>query len=167
MGNGPFILTMVAAGAVWIAAPTSAADSYYTDTRHNCRTVRNEVGARIWRCNGPGGYAAVFSDDGNVVDVEYGPVGREKNLGGLQWRAGPRPIGPKVEWRLSSGKPFAAILRIETRDENDRLRRQLLIAKVDADGACRIEVVDARQVGANALARQIADTRGAEHDCVE
>ena len=138
----------------------------YTDTSRGCRTLRQDSSVRVWRCMGPASYAAVFSDEGNVVGVEYGPVGKEKDLGGLQWRAGDPPMGPQLEWRISaSGKPFAAIMRINTRDENGRSREQLLIAKVGPEGGCRIELMDARLPKANMRARSIADKRGTAHIC--
>lgn len=78
--------------------------------------VCSHTRGRIWRCLGPAGYDAIFSDDGNVVEVEYGERGREKNLGVIQWRGGSNPVGPKIEWLLKHNEPYAAILRIRSID---------------------------------------------------
>jgi len=137
----------------------------YTRTNPNgpgCRTLSNGAS---WRCWGPAGYSVVFSDEGNVVAVEYGPTGREKSLGGLQWRGAVDPIGATVEWRLAARKPFAAILRINVLDANERPAERLLIAKIGPAGSCRIADIDARQAGANARAREIADTEGSIYVC--
>jgi hypothetical protein len=100
-----------------------------------------------------------------VVAVEYGLAGVERGLGGLQWRGANNPIGPAVEWRLADRRPFAAILRINVLNANERAHQRLLIAKVGPAGSCRIADVDARQSGANVLARQIADTQGPAYVC--
>jgi hypothetical protein len=150
----------------WTTVPTRSADSVYTDTQRNCRTIEQSEAVRIWRCKGPGGYSSLFSDEGNVIAVEYGPTGEEKNLGGLQWPGADPAIGPKVEWRVEGKKPYAAILRITIREE-EVSKQYLLVAKVAERGSCRIGLIAARQVGANARARHTADKLGRVHICAQ
>lgn len=150
------------------AAKAAPATSVYASTSENCIDLggkRQEMIGRSWRCKGPAGYSAVFSDEGNVVGVELGPSGAEKNLGGLQWVGGEEAIGPTLEWRLRGGAPVAAILRIADRDENGVQRRRLLVAKVSATGGCLIGFVDARSPRANLEARRLADRRAASFRC--
>lgn len=139
--------------------PAIALESSYSDTTNGCDRLQSYQGGRIWRCPGPAGYAAIFSDDGNVVEVEYGKRGHEKNLGGLQWQGGNNPVGPKIEWRLKRNEPYAAILRIGSIDADGRVVAQLLVARVYPDGGCRMALVDARRPDANLRARLIADAR--------
>lgn len=152
-------------GSVATARPMA---SVYTDTVVKCRDLRDkgaDSSGRVWRCEGPAGYAAVFSDEGNVVEVELGRSGEEKNLGGLQWAGGDGAIGPKVEWRMRGRAPIAAILRIVDRDENGGRRPRLLVAKVGAEGGCLIGFVDVRSPSANVEARRLADRRAASFRC--
>lgn len=142
-----------------------ALDTVYTDTRKKCSTIGSESEGRIWRCKGPAGYSAVFSDEGNVVEVQFGKTGGERNLGQLQWPGAGEAIGPRVEWRLKAGKPVAAILRIIKRDKSGRSHPHLLVAKITVEGGCLIETIDARSRGANAKARSIADQRAPTHRC--
>jgi len=150
-----------------IAVTTNAMAVYsvYTDTRNKCSVISKESTGRVWRCKGPAGFSAVFSDEGNVVEVQFGPTGAEKNLGHLQWPGAGEAIGPRVEWRLSGGKPIAAILRVIMLDENGRASPHLLIAKVTTEGGCLIEAIDARSRGANVRAREIADERASTYKC--
>ena len=139
------------------------AEAIYTETQgRGCRPLAADDGGTIWRCEGPAGYAAVFLDNGNMLQVRYGPGGRDRFAGRLQWRGAP---GPRVEWQLAAGKPVAAILRIHVRDDDDRPQDQLLVAKVTPLGSCEIARIDARQAGANLAARQLALGKAASLDC--
>lgn len=142
-----------------------ALEGAYSDTTKGCERLRSDQGGRIWRCPGPGEYSAIFSDDGNVVEVEYGKRGQEKNLGGLQWQGGSIPVGPKIEWRLRRKVPYAAIVRIGSLDVDGRNVVQLLVARVTVNGGCRMALIDARRPNANLRARFIADTRGLWFRC--
>jgi hypothetical protein len=148
------------------SVPARAAESVYTDTQRNCRTIDQFEAGRIWRCKGPGGYSSLFLDEGNVVAVEYGPTGQERNLGGLQWRGADPAIGPRIEWRVEAKKPYAAILRVTIREEEGS-KQYLLVAKVAEKGGCRIGLIAAQQVGANARARRIADRQGRVNICAQ
>lgn len=145
--------------------PALARESGYSDTSKGCERLHFDDGARIWRCPGPGGYAAVFSDEGNVFEVEYGKRGHEKNLGGLQWQGGPNAVGPKIEWRVKSGEPYAAILRIGSINADGRAVVHLLVARISAGGGCRMAMIDARRPDANLRARLIADARALWFGC--
>jgi hypothetical protein len=168
------IVVHLVASMICLVAPGSRtakaapATSVYASTSQTCVDLsgkQQETIGRSWRCKGPAGYSALFSDEGNVVGVELGPSGAEKNLGGLQWAGGEDAIGPEVEWRMRGGAPVAAILRIADRDENGVQRRRLLVAKVSVTGGCLIGFVDARSPRANLAARRLADRRAESFRC--
>jgi hypothetical protein len=118
---------------------------------------RREFGS--WRCPGPAGYAVTFFDEGNVVSVAFGIAGRERALveQDLMWQGAGKVFGDKVEWRLRDGRPFAAIIRIWCQDGDDVIE-ELLVAKVEMAGSCRVGAVDVRRREANVAARELADS---------
>lgn len=158
------VIAFITAG-LFTFTPALALESDYSDTGKGCDSLHSDHEARAWRCPGPGGYAAVFSDEGNVIEVEYGKLGHEKNLGGLKWQGSDTAVGPKIEWRVKRNTPYAAILRVGTVNGNGRAVVQLLVAKVTPDGGCRMALVDASKHGANIRARLIADTRAIWFRC--
>lgn len=69
-------------------------------------------------------------------------------------------LGPRVEWRLEDGKPFATILRWMTNrgDETpDAKQDWLVVTKVDGKDGCHSAYIDATMPKANELAREAAD----------
>lgn len=76
-------------------------------------------------------------------------------------------LGPRVEWRLRDGKPFATILRWFTGGGADGENKQnwLVVTKLDGRTACHIAYIDTRYTDANEVARQRADERAAVFDC--
>jgi hypothetical protein len=152
-----------------LATAASAAESVYTEAEKGCLDIgdkRAEQQGVMLRCKGPAGYAVVFTDEGNVVDARFGPRGREKNIGGLQWTGA--IDAKKVEWRMEDGHPVAAIFRISKMNpETSESRLYLAVAKVTAKGGCLIDLVDARATDANSNARNVADTRAGAHSCAK
>lgn len=78
-------------------------------------------------------------------------------------------LGPRVEWRMKGGTPFATILRWFTEQSaNDGApvkQNWLVVTKLDGADACHIAYVDTKYADANAVARQRADERAATFDC--
>lgn len=86
------------------------------------------------------------------------------------WQGADKVFGEKVEWRLMIGKPYAAILRIWRQDFDEKANRsqtaeELLVIKVSSQGACRVGMIDGKQLSANALARAMADTVATTFRC--
>jgi hypothetical protein len=162
-------MRLAASFILLLATPASAAESVYTDAEKGCIDIGDKRAGQqgvMLRCKGPAGYAVVFTDEGNVVDARFGPRGREKNLGGLQWTGA--IDAKKVEWRMEDGRPVAAIFRLSKMNpETSESRPYLAVAKVTATGGCLIELVDARATDANAKARRVADTRAGAHACTK
>ncbi len=158
-GLAAIALSALAAGSI------EAAEIAYSPTNGPaCVTIRSKREFNSWRCPGPSGYSARFSDLGNMVAVEFGPTGKEKAVveDGLMWQGVDNSFGDKIEWRLADGKPFAAIMRIRRQDFDEKLDKvrdfeDFLVIKVSAQGACRIGAVDAQHRDAIDIARDLAD----------
>lgn len=80
-------------------------------------------------------------------------------------------LGPRVEWRMKDGKPFATILRwlTESTADPDKPVKQnwLVVTKLDDKNACHIAYIDTKYAEANAVARQRADEKAAAFDCAK
>ena len=87
----------------------------------------------------------------------------------MQTFGGFNSLGPRVEWRMKDGKPFATILRWFTRqntDNGDGIKQNwLVVTKLGDKDACHIAYVDTRYAEANEVARQRADEMAAGFDC--
>lgn len=171
------MMTRIIAAAVLIASfsisEAGAVEfSYSATSGPMCATIRSKRELSSWRCPGPAGYSALFHDLGNMVAVEFGSTGREKAIveDGLMWQGAEKCFGDKVEWRLTNGKPYAAIVRIWRQDVDEEANRplaveELLIIKVSSQGACRVGAVDGKHPDANTVARETADSQAATFRC--
>jgi hypothetical protein len=154
----------VVAALMMLGSSALAAESVYTPTHGPvCKDAGSKNQFSIWRCPGPGSYAAEFSDEGNMAGFAIGRGGRRGDLGeSVTWRGAGAVFGDKLEWRLANGKPVAAILRTWRVDSDDGGNQwsvqELLVVKLAPNGACRVGAIDVRQVEANRAARQLADT---------
>ena len=75
----------------------------------------------------------------------------------MQPRQEPAPPQRSAHSRpATNGRPFAAILRVWRQDEN-RVVEELLVAKVERTGSCRVGSVDVRRADANEAAGELAD----------
>jgi hypothetical protein len=80
-------------------------------------------------------------------------------------------LGPRVEWRMKDGKPFATILRWLTQpsgdDGNPGKQNWLVVTKLGEKDACHIAYIDTKYADANEVARQRADEKAATFDCAK
>lgn len=80
-------------------------------------------------------------------------------------------LGPRVEWRMQDGKPFATILRWFTESsagEGAPVKQNwLVVTRLDGKTACHIAYIDTKYTEANEVARQRADERAATFDCAK
>lgn len=118
-------------------------------------------GFNQWRCPGPAGYVAEYTDEGNIAGIAiWRRNARRASPPAVSWRGAGRVFGDKLEWRLRDGQPHAAILRIWrlVTDANgrDHELEELTILKITPSGACRVASVNARQPRANEIAQQTA-----------
>jgi hypothetical protein len=136
------------------AAP--AATSAYTPLDIDRCTLLEEIeegAGALWRCPGRGPTALFVATGDGRFDVDAGiDNGRWESLGPFN-----RP-GPRVEWRLRSGRPFAIIYRLLWEDGMGASGSTLIVETIGRTGQPGCEV--ARIEGgpdANALARARAD----------
>lgn len=113
-----------------------------------------------WTCLGPAGYAADFSDEGNLVAFAIRPPGRMEKVIAYVFRGRGRLFGDVVDWSIVDGRPVAAVLRIwraEPREDGSEAEvQELVVFKVTPGESCRVVSVDARQPAANEAARRLA-----------
>ena len=150
---------------ILVAGPASAQQvkSSYTDLDpdRDCRMIeRGEVsGSGALKCRGYGKYPVyIFADDDRET-LYYGvlpPSGR------TDWESfqGFNQAGPKIEWRLSRGVPFATIHRRFVTNGGERVE-VLVVSHVSQgtdDRSCIVGyVVATGNQRANEQARQVAD----------
>jgi len=153
------------AGLLSMAAPTvhAAQGSYvYTPTHGASCADRSREGFSRWRCPGPAGYVAEYTDEGNIAGIAiWHPKRQQHSPLAVSWRGACRVFGDKLEWRVVAGRPYAAILRIwridSAADGREREVEELMVLKVSRTGACRVASVNARQPQANEIAQSMAD----------
>jgi hypothetical protein len=141
--------------------PAEAAQSVYTPTHGQSCQERFEAEFAERRCRGPAGYIAEYSDEGNMAALAvWAPGRRRRAQETVIWRGAGRVFGDILEWRIDAGQPTAAILRIwrtfSLPDGAERETEELILLKVLPSGSCRIASLDARQIRANEIAREIS-----------
>jgi len=143
-----------------LSVSTAHADvSIFTLTSGSTCKDRSPAEFGSWRCPGPGGYVAEFGDEGNIVGVSIWLPHRGKRAArAVTWRSAGRAFGEKLQWRMSDGRPVAAVLRIwrtDTKsDGQERELEELILLRAAPEGSCRVASIDARQTGASELAQR-------------
>ena len=154
------------AGLLSMAAPTvhAAQGSYvYTPTHGASCADRSREGFGRWRCPGPAGYVAEYTDEGNIAGIAlWHPTRQQRSPLSVSWRGAGRVLGDKLEWRMTAGLPYAAILRIwridAAADGREREVEELMVLRVSPIGACRVASVYARQLQANEIAQRMSNS---------
>ncbi|HYJ28773.1 MAG TPA: hypothetical protein VEW25_00345 [Allosphingosinicella sp.] len=161
----------LAVAALLVAAPAAAqpgrVTSVYTDldVARCTRTAHEDEGSStIWRCRGHAGIPLIVMSGDDRVDIDAGEDNGE-------WEAPGRfsVPGPRVEWRLRRGRPFAIIYRLLL-SGNDLPNASLLaVESIGRPGhaGCLVAMIDGALPNANALARARADARAAAFRCGE
>jgi hypothetical protein len=108
----------------------------------------------LWTCPGPAGYAARFTDEGNMVSLTLAPASSIARAGPTaQWRGAGKAFGDKVQWIIRDGVPRAAVIRTWRQpDDDDGEIQELSVFAIDGKRACPFGAVDIRQPKANDLA---------------
>jgi hypothetical protein len=148
--------------------------SAYTDFDFDktCKTVAKAgEGEGDWidaACKGYGGYPVQAAADDLRESIFYGFAPKD-----APWEsfAGFNHAGPKIEWRLQDGKPFAVIHRWFVGNSGPGQVQVLVIEKVgqkkDREGCAVGLVLATGNPKANSLARKIADERARTFRCGE
>jgi hypothetical protein len=150
---------ILAAPAAYAAAGEST--YAYTPTGGPACVDRSKAHLGVWRCPGPQGYVAEYSDEGNLVGVTIWRPATEPNpTMTVTWRGSGRAFGKLLEWRIDRGEPSAAILRIwRTKTDpfgTEHEVEELLLIKLRPTGSCRALAINARDRGANESMRALA-----------
>jgi len=153
------------AGLLSMAVPDvhAAQGSYVHTPTHGASCAdRSREGVSRWRCPGPAGYVAEYTDEGNIAGISlWHPTRQQRTPLSVNWRGAGRVFGEKLEWRMAAGLPYAAILRIwrvdAAADGREREVEELMVLKVSPSGACRVASVNARQPQANEIAQSMAN----------
>jgi hypothetical protein len=100
-----------------------------------------------------------FTDEGNLAAISiWVPRHVPKATKSISWRGAGRVFGEKLQWRVSNGRPFAAILRVwrtdTTSEGQEREAEELIVLRLSAHGACRVASINGRQLGANEIAER-------------
>ncbi|HEX8364167.1 MAG TPA: hypothetical protein VF603_02665 [Allosphingosinicella sp.] len=115
-----------------------------------------------WRCPGYRGIPLLVAEDDLRFDINAGV-----DTADFETASRFNSPGPRVEWRLRGGQPFAIIYRLVL-SWNDLPKRTILgVETIGRRGrpGCLVAWVAASAPNANAVARQQADQRAASFRC--
>ena len=157
--------------------PASAAaqeiSSVYSDLDlKNCKQLalfEDEGGGGEWSCPGIPGYDVRVWEGDLRTFVGFG-ADAPKQCAVMQTFGAFNSLGPRVEWRMKDGKPFATILRwfTEQSTENETIKQNwLVVTKLDGAEACHTAYIDTKYAEANEVARQRADEKAASFNCAK
>jgi hypothetical protein len=133
-----------------------------------CTKLRFDREFSLFRCPGPNGYSVMIGDTITRLGLEFGPRGHEKALldDDLRWAPAGNGAGDQIEWHISNGKPFAAIVDTWRQpDDGGKPIEEILVAKVTQSGSCRVGTVSAHIPDAINIARKLADSRAERFRC--
>lgn len=116
-----------------------------------------------WRCEGFGGVEVRVSEDDLRYTVSLGPHAKTQ-CAARQTFSKFNDLGPRIEWRLENGKPFATILRWYPSADGEKTN-WLVVSKYDGRESCHVAYVAAATPEANAVARKQADDKARGFDC--
>jgi hypothetical protein len=150
------------------ALPAGAApEGAYTDlVLDRCSTVEvfeEGVGARL-RCPGYRGITVSVLEGDLRFYVSYG-ADAERQCAAQQTFGPFNTLGPRIEWRLEAGRPFATILRWHLDKEGGGRESWLVVTRLDGDGVCHVAYIEGALPDANERARAEADGRARRFDC--
>jgi len=171
-----FIASLAALAA---AAPAWANESTYTDRDLDaCKTLsQEEEGASVTlQCDGYRDFAVYFKEGDLRQSQSYGPISKAWLDGAFESFGPFNHSNAKIEWRLDGkGVPVATIVRWfvsdpQTTSDTDARYGQVLVVSTVATAenptSCVLGYVDALEnKDANALAREIADTKASGFTC--
>jgi hypothetical protein len=155
-----FVLPASGAKAQMIFTPTSG---------ETCKDSSKEF-MGDWVCPGPGGYAARFTDEGNMVGVAFAPARKVNRIESTSvWRGAGKAFGPRVGWVVKNGEPKSAVLRTwRQADAGDVSRdvQELNVYALNPGVACIYAVVDVKKPRADDIAAKYAE-QAASWMCTE
>jgi hypothetical protein len=111
-----------------------------------------------WQCKGIKDFDVIYWEGDLRGTVGFGPQAKSQCVSMQTFNAFNNP-GPKVEWRMAGGKPFATIQRWST-DNGEVSAKQdwLVVSKLNGKQACRTAMIDVYLPEPNKIARERADS---------
>ena len=156
MRTSPILAGFLLVAATPIVAAPKVTSAYTgLDLDHCTRLDRGETPeSTAWRCSGHRGVALFVQNGDDRYDVDAG-VEDEDAL----WADTFDYPGKTVEWRLSGGKPFAIIYRLESANPERPRTTKLVVETVGIRGrpGCRVAMIPGSARNANQQARSAAD----------
>jgi hypothetical protein len=149
------IVALVLAGTAADAQParvTSAYTNLDLDKCTNIDAVEEPQSFRL-RCKGYAGIPLFVQNGDDRYDVDAGREDADE-----LWADGFDYPGATVEWRLSRGKPFAIIYRLNSANPEAPKWSRLVVETIGRTApGCRVASIDGRARDANVQARRAAD----------
>ena len=156
MRTSPILAGFLLLAATPVVAASKVTSAYTgLDLDHCTRLDRGETPESTeWRCSGYRGIALFVQNGDDRYDVDAG-VEDEDAL----WAATFDYPGKTLEWRLSAGKPFAIIYRLESANPDRPRTTMLVVETVGSRGrpGCRVAMIPGSAKNANQQARTAAD----------
>jgi hypothetical protein len=158
--------------ALPLAATADEITSLYSDLKiKQCQQLalfEDEGEGGEWLCKGIKDYDVRIWEGDLRSFVGFGKMAPAQ-CASMQTFGAFNSLGPRVEWRMKDGKPFATILRWLTEQSADagapRKQNWLVVTKLDGKEACHIAYIDTKYADANEVARQRADEEAASFNC--
>lgn len=126
------------------------------------RSNPDEGASTEWRCPGYAGTPLMVAEGDLRFDIDAGVANTD-----FESSSPFSSPGPRVEWRLRGGQPFAIIYRLVLGGDNRPERTILGVETIGRRGrpGCLVAWVAGSAPNANAVARQQADQRAAGFRC--
>jgi hypothetical protein len=161
------IVPLVLIGLAVVAEASEIGSAYSDIDLDECKKIaqaqEGEGEWTQWQCQGYGGIAVRVTEDDLRFTVSLGP-NAENQCAARQSFNKFNTLGPRIEWRIEDGKPFATILRWYQNADGEK-SNWLVVSKFDGSESCQIAYIDPAMPDANTLARQYADQKAKAFNC--
>lgn len=120
-----------------------------------------------WLCKGYGGFNIYFAEGDLRSFLAFGKTPKN-HCAAHQSFSGFNGVNTTVEWRLSKGKPLAAIQRWQVSydpEDSTKIKSWLVVTKLEANNSCHLALVEGAYPNANAKARELADQMAPTFTC--
>lgn len=168
------LLFPIALTVLPLAAAAQEITSIYSDldlkTCQQLALYEDEGTGGEWRCKGIKDHDVRVWEGDLRTFVGFGKEAPAQ-CAAMQTFGAFNSLGPRVEWRMKAGRPFATILRWFTEQNSGESapvkQNWLVVTKLDGETACHIAYIDTKYTDANEVARQRADERAEGFDCAK
>jgi hypothetical protein len=152
----PILAGFLLLGATPVVAAPKVTSAYTgLDLDHCTELDHGETPAFAeWRCRGHGGVPLFVQSGDDRYDIDAGLQDED-----AIWANTFDYPGKTVEWRLSEGKPFAIIYRLESANPDHPRTTMLVVETIGSRGrpGCRVAMIPGSARNANRQARSAAD----------